>query len=198
MLCTRSALAAEMGLELGKGHFDGIEVGAIGREEEEPCATFLEDGGGLLALVAGEVVEDDDVTRLQCRGQLRLYVRLGDLAVHRPVDEPRRGQTIAPYAATLCAIRTLVLGLDRPRNAVPLHDMTHHPQSHRVSEPERLTNRPYALPAPPAIPATNHSPRRPRRSSQQAVATRLPWRGQNAQTTRHLQSTPNTKKPAIS
>jgi hypothetical protein len=76
-----------MGFELGKGHFDGIEVGAIGREEQEPCAAFLEDGGDLLALVAGEVVEDDDVTRLQCRSQL---LRLEDLAVHRPVDDPRR------------------------------------------------------------------------------------------------------------
>lgn len=47
-----------MGFELGERHFDRIEIGTIGRQEEEPCAALPEDGLGFGALVAGEVVED--------------------------------------------------------------------------------------------------------------------------------------------
>lgn len=36
--------AAEMSLELGKGQFDGIEIGTIRREDQEPCVALLEDG----------------------------------------------------------------------------------------------------------------------------------------------------------
>jgi hypothetical protein len=42
-----------MGFEFGEGHLDGIEIGAVGRSEEEPRAPLLEDGGGFLAFVAG-------------------------------------------------------------------------------------------------------------------------------------------------
>ena len=85
-----------MGLEFGKGHLDGVEIGAIGRQEEEPRAPFLENGLGLLALVAGEVVEDDDITGLERWRQLGLHIGLEGLPVHRPVDDPWRRQSIAP------------------------------------------------------------------------------------------------------
>jgi hypothetical protein len=55
----------EMSLEFGKGHFDRIEVGAVGWQEEKPGAPLLEDGFRLFALMAGQVVEDDDVARPQ-------------------------------------------------------------------------------------------------------------------------------------
>ena len=70
--------APEMGLELGKGHFDRIEVWAVGRQEEEPGAALLEDRLGLFALVAGEVVEDDHVARLQRRRELGLDIGVED------------------------------------------------------------------------------------------------------------------------
>ncbi len=41
-----------MRLELGERHFDGIEIWAIGWQEQEPRAARFEDGFGFLALVA--------------------------------------------------------------------------------------------------------------------------------------------------
>jgi hypothetical protein len=32
--------SSQMGFELGKGHLDGIEVRAVGRQEEKPGAAF--------------------------------------------------------------------------------------------------------------------------------------------------------------
>ncbi len=32
------ALARQMGFEFCEGHLDRIEVGAVGRQEEDPCA----------------------------------------------------------------------------------------------------------------------------------------------------------------
>ena len=43
---------SEVGLELGKRHFDGVEIGAVWRGKEEPGAAVLEDRSCLLALVA--------------------------------------------------------------------------------------------------------------------------------------------------
>jgi len=48
-------------LELGEDLFDRIEVGTVGRQEQKACAPGPDrspDGG---SLVAGQVVEDDDV-----------------------------------------------------------------------------------------------------------------------------------------
>jgi hypothetical protein len=48
-----------------------------------------------LAFVSGQVVEDDDVAGLQCRGELCLDVKVEHLAVHRTVDDPGGAQAIA-------------------------------------------------------------------------------------------------------
>ena len=95
----RAAFASEMRLELGEGHFDRIEVGAVGRQEQEPGAAFLEDGFGLLAFVAGEVVEDDHVARPQGRRELGFDIGLEDAARFiAPVDDPGGGQAVAAQA----------------------------------------------------------------------------------------------------
>ncbi len=86
--------AAEMGLEFGERHLDRVEVGAVGREEEEPCAAFLEDRLGFFALVAREIVEDDHISPAQGRRELGLDVGLEDVPVYRRIDDPGRGQPI--------------------------------------------------------------------------------------------------------
>jgi len=83
-----------MGLEFGERHFDGIEIGAVGRQEQEPCAAFFEDGSGPFAFVAREIVQDDHVTRLERRSELGLNIGFEDTPVHRAVDHPGRGQAI--------------------------------------------------------------------------------------------------------
>lgn len=83
-----------MRLELGEGHFDGMEVRAVGREEQDPRPAFLEDCGGHFASVAGEVVENDHVAELERRRELGLDISLEDLAVHRTVDHPGSSQSV--------------------------------------------------------------------------------------------------------
>ena len=54
-----------MSRELGEGHLDRSEVWAIGRQEEEPCALAADSLFSLVALVAGEIAQDDDVAWLK-------------------------------------------------------------------------------------------------------------------------------------
>lgn len=83
-----------MSLEFGEGHFYRVQVWAVGRQEQEPCPTLFEDGFGLLAFVARQVIEDNHVTALQCRGQLGFNIGFKDFAVHWAVNDPRRGQAV--------------------------------------------------------------------------------------------------------
>lgn len=87
-----------MGFEFGEGHFDRIEIGTVWRQEEEPCPSLLEDGLGFFAFMAGEIIENDDITRFESWGELRLDVGLEDSAVHGAIDDPGCGQTIAPQS----------------------------------------------------------------------------------------------------
>lgn len=48
-------------LELGEKLLDGIEIGTVGRREEQMGPGLADGAAGGLALVAAEVVEDDDV-----------------------------------------------------------------------------------------------------------------------------------------
>ena len=70
-----------MGLEFGEGHFDRVEVRAVRRQEQEPSSTLLKERLGFCAFVAGEVVQDHNVARMQCWGELGLDVGVEDLTV---------------------------------------------------------------------------------------------------------------------
>lgn len=54
---------AQQCLELGEDHLDRVEIGAVGRQEEEPGADATDGSAHWLALMAAEVIGDDDVTR---------------------------------------------------------------------------------------------------------------------------------------
>ncbi len=87
---------SEERLEFGEGHLDRIEVGTIGRQEQEPCA-FGEDGFLCRwAFVSRQIVGDDDVARPEGRDQLRLDIGLEDAPVHGRVDHERGGERVAP------------------------------------------------------------------------------------------------------
>lgn len=83
-----------MCFEFGEGHLDRVQVRAVWREEEEPCPSLFEDGFGLLAFVAGQVIEDDHVTALERRGQLGFNIGFKDRPVHGTVNDPRSGQAV--------------------------------------------------------------------------------------------------------
>ena len=77
-------------LELGEGLFDGIEVWAVGRQEEEPGAGGADRLAYGLALVASEIVEDDDVAGLEGRDQELLDIGQELLAVDGAPEETGR------------------------------------------------------------------------------------------------------------
>jgi len=87
-----------MSLELGKGHLDRVEIWTVWRKEQEPCAALLQDRFSFAALVAGEVIENDNIARLQCRSELGLDIGVEDRSVHGFVDNPRRGHAITSQA----------------------------------------------------------------------------------------------------
>ena len=54
-------------LDLGEGLFDGIEVGAVGRQEPEPGADGFDRVADALGFVTSQVVHDDDVAGFRVR-----------------------------------------------------------------------------------------------------------------------------------
>ena len=85
-------------LELGEGHFDRIEVWAIGRQKQQSCARVGDERRRLLVLMAGQIVEDHCVARAKCGDEDLLYIGQEALGVDRPVEhkggnQPLAGQT---------------------------------------------------------------------------------------------------------
>ncbi len=58
--------------ELGEDLFDRIEIGAVGRQEQQPRASGPDRGPDSGLFVAGQIVQDDDVTWPQRRTELLL------------------------------------------------------------------------------------------------------------------------------
>lgn len=84
-----------MCLEFREGQLDGIEIGRIGRQEQQPGALACDGFTDVLAFVRGEIVEHDDVPFAEGRGELGFDVRFEDVRVHGAIDDPWRGQAIA-------------------------------------------------------------------------------------------------------
>ncbi len=87
-----------MGLQLGEGHLDRVQVGRVFRQVEEPGASFSEGVFGTLAVVDAEIVEDYDVARRECRGELGLDVDFERRPVHGAFDDPGRRELPAAQA----------------------------------------------------------------------------------------------------
>ena len=87
-----------MDLELCAGQLDRMQVRAVGRQEEEPCALVCEALGGVGALMDGEIVEDDDIALRQHRCELGLDVEVEGGAIHGLVDDPWCSQSVAMQA----------------------------------------------------------------------------------------------------
>ena len=77
-------------LELGKDLFDGIEIRAAGRQEDEMGA-FGPDGLACrLAFVGAQIVEDDDIPLGQGRGEHLLDIGGEEIAIDGSIDHPGR------------------------------------------------------------------------------------------------------------
>jgi len=95
---TLGRLAQEV-FELGEDLFDRIEIWAIGRQKEEPRSGRADRCPNRLALVAAEIVEDHDITRLQ-RGDEHLFdIEAEQLAIDRAIDDPWRVDSIVAQSS---------------------------------------------------------------------------------------------------
>jgi hypothetical protein len=52
---------SKMGFEFGECHLDGVEIRAIGWQEQKPSPSASQDALGFLTFVGREVVENDDI-----------------------------------------------------------------------------------------------------------------------------------------
>jgi hypothetical protein len=69
------------------GHFDRVEIGAVGGQEQEPGSFCSDRIFGDLALVSREVVENNNVALIQGWSELRSDPGLKDGPVHRLIDD---------------------------------------------------------------------------------------------------------------
>jgi hypothetical protein len=80
--------------ELGKDLFDRIEIGTVGRQEDEMGASGADGVARGLPLVAAEIVQDDDVAFDQGRSENLLCIDSKELPIDGTVDDPRRADPI--------------------------------------------------------------------------------------------------------
>jgi len=86
---------AQEGFELGKGHFDWIKIGTVGRQKQDPGAPGPDRLLGGFALMGRQIVHDDDIAFVKRRRELGLDIDLEDALVHWRVDDERGGEVAA-------------------------------------------------------------------------------------------------------
>jgi hypothetical protein len=69
--------------EFGEDLLDRVEIGALGRKKEEPCASGPDRGANGLALVAAEIGENDNIVWLQRGDEDLLDIEAEQLAIDR-------------------------------------------------------------------------------------------------------------------
>jgi hypothetical protein len=82
-------------LEFGEDLLDRIEIGAVGRQEDHVRSHGADRGARRLALVASEIVENDDVAGVERRGEDLLDVSREALAIDRPIEDAGRIDPVA-------------------------------------------------------------------------------------------------------
>lgn len=85
-----------MGLDLGEGHLDGVEVRAVGRQELQDGAFPLDCRPHGRKLVGGQVVHHDDVSVAQRRPQDLIDVSEKGRTAHGAVERHRGGDARQP------------------------------------------------------------------------------------------------------
>ena len=88
-------LSHEM-FQFGEDLFDGVEVGEYRLARTKPGSASPDGAAHRLALVATEIIEDDDVARLQRWGQNLIDIGPEALAVDWTIENPWGLDTITP------------------------------------------------------------------------------------------------------
>ena len=87
---------AEQDFKLCEDLLDRVEVGAIGRQEDESGARGADGPSDSVALVGAEIVHDDNVAGLERWHQHLLDIGTEALAVDRAVDDAGRSDPVVP------------------------------------------------------------------------------------------------------
>lgn len=96
----------EEGLQLGKGHLDGIEVWAAGRQEPQLGSGSLDGGADSGGFVSREVIHHHDVARGERGHENLLDISEESLARHRSVQHHRRRQAADESGRIQCPCGT--------------------------------------------------------------------------------------------
>ena len=86
---------AQMRFKLCEGHFDRIEIRAIGRQKQDPCTPGLDGLLCGLALVRRQIIHDHDIAFGEGWGEFFVDVSLKNAPVHRGIDDEGCGQPVA-------------------------------------------------------------------------------------------------------
>ncbi len=78
-----------MRLEFGERQFNGIEIGAVGRQVADAHPLGREQPADAMDFVGGEVVEDEDVARTQLGTEHLLQVSCENLGIDGSFDQKR-------------------------------------------------------------------------------------------------------------
>ena len=77
---------AEEGFELGDDHFDGVQVGAVGRQKQQVCPCVSDQFPGGQPFVTPKIVSDDNIAGGQCRHEALADPGGEGVTVDRPVQ----------------------------------------------------------------------------------------------------------------
>ena len=85
---------AERDFQFREGQFDGVKIGAVGREVEQGGASRLDDVLDAFDFVSGEIVTDDDVAGREFGAEDFAQIGQEGGTVHRAIQQPRSGQPV--------------------------------------------------------------------------------------------------------
>jgi len=86
--------APEVGFEFCEGHFDWVQIGAVGRQKEEPASFGFQRGCSCGVFMGAEIVEDDDGSRVERGRELCFDICGESRPVHGSLDDPGRDQGV--------------------------------------------------------------------------------------------------------
>lgn len=106
-------------LDLGKELLDRIEIGAVGRQEDDPGSHTSDRLTHGLALMAAKVIEDDDVLGRERLDQFLFHVSQEGIGVDRAIENPWRIDAVAPERGDERHCPPMAMGSmgDQPRAA---------------------------------------------------------------------------------
>lgn len=107
----------QMSLEFGEGHFNRIEVWAVGRQITQTHAPVRQNLADALDLVRGQIVQDERVARTQAWPEHLLEINREDLGIDRSVHQKRGGDLFVAQSRNKCGTLPMTV---RHRAQTPL------------------------------------------------------------------------------